>query len=145
MIWQKKAKEVVLEEYTQSLDLITIEKLQKQARNSLMRTTQRIEQRELVWFASYTRKGEFSIPPPLIPNLQISKIQAIYIPLYFFPFSFLPSSIRMDTCKLLAGYLDTLAEKYPSTKFVSIVGDKVSFFLFSFWALECKSKCCIDF
>lgn len=31
---------------------------------------------------------------------------------------------RMDTCKLLAGYLDILAEKYPSTKFVSIVGDK---------------------
>lgn len=31
----------------------------------------------------------------------------------------------MDTCKLVAGYLDFLAEKYPATKFVSIVGDKV--------------------
>ncbi|UZJ54731.1 hypothetical protein CBS101457_004051 [Exobasidium rhododendri] len=30
----------------------------------------------------------------------------------------------MDTCQLLAGYLDTLAAKYPSTKFVSIIGDK---------------------
>ncbi|EPQ26434.1 uncharacterized protein PFL1_06082 [Pseudozyma flocculosa PF-1] len=30
----------------------------------------------------------------------------------------------MDTCRLLAGYLDTLAAKYPGTKFVSIVGDK---------------------
>ena len=30
----------------------------------------------------------------------------------------------MDTSKLLAGYLDTLAEKYPSTKFVSIVGSQ---------------------
>lgn len=30
----------------------------------------------------------------------------------------------IDTCRLLAGYLDTLAAKYPSTKFVSIVGDQ---------------------
>ncbi|KAK0546967.1 Proteolipid protein 2 [Tilletia horrida] len=30
----------------------------------------------------------------------------------------------METCKLLGGYLDTLAAKHPSTKFVSIVGDK---------------------
>ncbi|KDN47525.1 thioredoxin-like protein [Tilletiaria anomala UBC 951] len=30
----------------------------------------------------------------------------------------------MDTCDLLAGYLETLAAKYPSSKFVSIVGDK---------------------
>jgi len=32
----------------------------------------------------------------------------------------------MDTCQLLTGYLDTLAAKFPATKFVSIVGDKVS-------------------
>lgn len=30
----------------------------------------------------------------------------------------------MDTCRLLSGYLDTLAAKYPATKFVSIVGDQ---------------------
>ncbi|PWN52165.1 thioredoxin-like protein [Violaceomyces palustris] len=30
----------------------------------------------------------------------------------------------MDTCRLVAKYLDTLAAKYPATKFVSIVGDK---------------------
>ncbi|SJX60658.1 related to phosducin homolog, likely to be involved in regulation of pheromone response [Sporisorium reilianum f. sp. reilianum] len=30
----------------------------------------------------------------------------------------------IDTCRLLAGYLDTLAAKYPATKFVSIVGDQ---------------------
>lgn len=30
----------------------------------------------------------------------------------------------METCNLLAKYLDTLAAKYPSSKFVSIVGDK---------------------
>ncbi|KAN0061949.1 Proteolipid protein 2 [Thecaphora frezii] len=30
----------------------------------------------------------------------------------------------IDTCRLVAGYLDTLAAKYPGTKFVSIVGDK---------------------
>lgn len=30
----------------------------------------------------------------------------------------------IDTCRLLAGYLDTLAVKYPATKFVSIVGDQ---------------------
>lgn len=30
----------------------------------------------------------------------------------------------MDTCQLLAGYLDTLAAKHPATKFVSIVGDQ---------------------
>lgn len=30
----------------------------------------------------------------------------------------------LETCRLLAGFLDTLAAKYPSTKFVSIVGDK---------------------
>lgn len=30
----------------------------------------------------------------------------------------------METCRLLAGYLDTLAAKYPASKFVSIVGDK---------------------
>ena len=30
----------------------------------------------------------------------------------------------VDTCRLLAGYLDTLAAKYPATKFVSIVGDQ---------------------
>lgn len=30
----------------------------------------------------------------------------------------------MDTCKLLGGYLDTLAAKYPSTKFVSIIGNQ---------------------
>lgn len=30
----------------------------------------------------------------------------------------------METCRLVAGYLDTLAAKYPATKFVSIVGDK---------------------
>ncbi|PWZ01399.1 thioredoxin-like protein [Testicularia cyperi] len=30
----------------------------------------------------------------------------------------------LETCRLLAGYLDTLAAKYPSTKFVSIVGDQ---------------------
>lgn len=33
----------------------------------------------------------------------------------------------METCRLLSGYLDRLAAKYPSTKFVSIVGDKVSY------------------
>lgn len=31
----------------------------------------------------------------------------------------------MDTCELVAKYLDTLAAKYPMTKFVSIIGDKV--------------------
>lgn len=30
----------------------------------------------------------------------------------------------MDTSKLLAGYLDTLAAKHPATKFVSIVGSQ---------------------
>lgn len=30
----------------------------------------------------------------------------------------------IDTCRLLAGYLDTLAAKYASTKFVSIIGDQ---------------------
>ncbi|SPO20288.1 related to phosducin homolog, likely to be involved in regulation of pheromone response [Ustilago trichophora] len=30
----------------------------------------------------------------------------------------------LDTCRLLAGYLNTLAAKYPATKFVSIVGDQ---------------------
>ena len=30
----------------------------------------------------------------------------------------------IEECRLLAGYLDTLAAKYPTTKFVSIVGDK---------------------
>lgn len=30
----------------------------------------------------------------------------------------------LETCRLLAGFLDTLAAKYPATKFVSIVGDK---------------------
>ncbi|KAE8219661.1 hypothetical protein CF319_g6684 [Tilletia indica] len=30
----------------------------------------------------------------------------------------------LETCKLLAGYLDTIAGKNPATKFVSIVGDK---------------------
>lgn len=30
----------------------------------------------------------------------------------------------METCRLLAGYLDTLAAKYPASKFVSIVGDQ---------------------
>lgn len=30
----------------------------------------------------------------------------------------------IETCRLLAGYLDTLAAKYPATKFVSIVGDQ---------------------
>jgi len=43
---------------------------------------------------------------------------------YLSPSIPLPSS--METCQLLAGFLDTLAAKYPSTKFVSIVGDKVS-------------------
>ncbi|EST06538.1 Phosducin, thioredoxin-like domain protein [Kalmanozyma brasiliensis GHG001] len=30
----------------------------------------------------------------------------------------------IDTCRLLASFLDTLAAKYPATKFVSIVGDQ---------------------
>lgn len=30
----------------------------------------------------------------------------------------------VDECRLLAGYLDRLAAKYPATKFVSIVGDQ---------------------
>ncbi|KAK0520032.1 Proteolipid protein 2 [Tilletia horrida] len=30
----------------------------------------------------------------------------------------------METCRLLGGYLDTIAAKNPETKFVSIVGDK---------------------
>ncbi|SNX81939.1 related to phosducin homolog, likely to be involved in regulation of pheromone response [Melanopsichium pennsylvanicum] len=30
----------------------------------------------------------------------------------------------METCRLLKAYLDTLAAKYPTTKFVSIVGDQ---------------------
>ncbi|PWN31457.1 thioredoxin-like protein [Meira miltonrushii] len=30
----------------------------------------------------------------------------------------------LETCRLLSGFLDTLAAKYPATKFVSIVGDK---------------------
>ena len=30
----------------------------------------------------------------------------------------------IDQCRLLKGYLDTLAAKYPATKFVSIVGDQ---------------------
>ncbi|CAD6915590.1 unnamed protein product [Tilletia controversa] len=32
----------------------------------------------------------------------------------------------LELCKLLGGYLDTIASKNPATKFVSIVGDKVS-------------------
>ncbi len=33
---------------------------------------------------------------------------------------------RLPECQLVARYLDTLAAKYPSSKFVSIVGDQVS-------------------
>ena len=30
----------------------------------------------------------------------------------------------METCKLMSGFLDTLAERYPATKFVSIIGSQ---------------------
>lgn len=31
----------------------------------------------------------------------------------------------MDVCRLLSGYLDTLASRYGATKFVSIIGTQV--------------------
>lgn len=44
-------------------------------------------------------------------------------------------ALSMETCQLLRGYLDTLAARYPRTKFVSIVGDKVSTY--------CASLACV--
>lgn len=35
----------------------------------------------------------------------------------------------MDTSRLLGGYLDTLAGRFPATKFVSIAGKQVRFLL----------------
>lgn len=35
------------------------------------------------------------------------------------------SGCRLEECRLVSGFLDTLAAKYPTTKFVSIVGNKV--------------------
>lgn len=59
----------------------------------------------------------------------------ISLSISFTRLSSLVSPYRMETCQLLSGYLDTLAAKYPSTKFVSIVGDKVSK-TFSFLSLR---------